>query len=293
MREKDCSKCRKGCSISFPEEERQKIHESFWALGDSDRRRIFVSNLVEEEPVNRRRHKDQLDSRRSNTRIYYLRSGRNRVPVCKGFFLATLDISEGVIHNILKHRDETSWFPRESLQGRAPKTNVRPEEVKDVIREHIRSFIDPDMITGKRGGGVPVQEIVGNMTVKKMYLAYVSECLLNDITPEKQWLYRKICNTEFNLKFISDVIQEGGDHDRDDVIHEFDEEEEVGVEVEEEGDDQAVYVIEQPEQEVEHEEVTTTAHDGDHIYYHEDYFLVKKDVGDDTEIEEEVEHEEC
>lgn len=30
---------------------------------------------------------------------------------------------------------------------------------------------------------------------------YTEHCLLNDWQPEKEWLYRKIFKTEFNLKF--------------------------------------------------------------------------------------------
>lgn len=152
-------------------------------------------------------------SRRSVTRQYSLRFGKVKIPVCKGFFLATLDISDTVVSNILKHRDEATHFPRESLQGKGPKKGRQiPEETKDRIRAHIRScLVSPVDATGglelpkKKKRGAPVEEVQyveQGLNAKRMWEMYVIECEDDGVVPAKTWIYREILHNEFNIKFL-------------------------------------------------------------------------------------------
>lgn len=225
VRPKDCSNCKKACNTKFPEAERQKIHKTYWALGDNEKQKLFISTLVEEMPVAAVRTKAEK-SRRSVTRQYFFRSGRTKLAVCKGFFLATLDISETVVSGIVKNRDETSYFPRESLQGKTKASRGRPEEVKELIRQHIRSYIQLDYTPApaspkkKRKTAVAaVHYIPAGLNAKRLYEAYVQHCQWNDTKPEKLWLYREILTKDFNVKF-EDIIpkEEVEEETREEVV---------------------------------------------------------------------------
>lgn len=162
-------------------------------------------------------------SRRTVTRQYYFRSGRTKVAVCKAFFMATLDISETVVNGIVRNRDETSYFPKESQRGKKKSTKGRPEGVKETVRAHIRSYIRVDAPTAsarkkkKSMGGLEVQYVTAGLNSKRLYEAYVAQCRWNGVEPEKQWLYREILNKEFNIKFeevkgsVDRVVGGGGD----------------------------------------------------------------------------------
>ena len=217
---KDCSACKKNCNVSFSEKERQKIHETYWRLPSDLTKRYFISSLVEEVPVRSVRTKAEK-SRRSATRLYHLRLGRKKVPVCKGFFLATLDISESVVGNILKHRDQTTNFPRESQQGRHRSARARPEDAKAAIREHIASFILPpdfDPSIGvvparKKDERRPLnkddcQYVEPGQNIKRMWEDYKQQCEWNYIEPEKEWIYRQILKEEFNIIFLDPIKKE-------------------------------------------------------------------------------------
>ena len=125
-----------------------------------------------------------------------------------GFFLATLDVSEGLIKNIVKNRDETTSFPKKSERG-GKKNNSRPESSRDYIRQHIKSFILPREESSsspkkkrKRDDEEEEQLVVAGLNTTRMYNAYVRQCEWNGIKPEKLWLYRDIVRTDFNIKFL-------------------------------------------------------------------------------------------
>lgn len=233
VRPKDCSSCRKQCNVAFSDADRVKIHQSFWALADNEKQKLFISTLVEEGPKASTRTKKE--SRRSVTRQYFLRCGRTKVPVCQGFFLATLDVSEAVVKNILKNRDDTTYFPRESLQGKRTCPRARPEQVKELIRQHIRSYLpSPEeaaaAAAANGSGDTPSKKnnkkkkaaaaaaaaatsgdkmeytLAAGLNVKRMWDSYVDVCQWSSTKPEKQWLYREILQKDFNIKF-SDPTQ--------------------------------------------------------------------------------------
>lgn len=215
VREKDCSACKKNCNVNFPESVRQDIHESYWGLGDIEKQKLFISTLVEEVPVSYVRTKAQK-SRRSVTRQYFMRNGKMKVPVCKGFFLTTLDISETVVSGIVKNRCLTSYFPRESLQGKSKSARARPEEAKEAIRKHIRSYIPTESgATTKKKKKRTKQSapdlvyLSSALNAKKMYDAYVQNCAWLEMEPEKLWLYREILQKDFNIKFEDPTVPAG------------------------------------------------------------------------------------
>lgn len=103
VKEKDCSACVKKCSKTFSDEDRNRIHQLYWGMGSLQARKQFVANMVKEAPV--KRQKTPGEGRRSMSRNYFLPAAKSndRKEVCKGFFLATLDISGAVVENVLKN----------------------------------------------------------------------------------------------------------------------------------------------------------------------------------------------
>lgn len=205
---KDCSGCKKKCNENFSEADRERIHRGFWELGDIEKQKLFISMLVEEVPIATKRTKAE-ESRRTITRNYSLRLGKKKTAVCQGFFVATLDISEGLIKNILKGRDDTSYFPRKDQRGKHRSVpRGRPEENKEEIRTHIQNYIqqaNPNSqsqdLKRKKAKRNVVVELPAGVNIKRMYDSYVLDMQCCNKTPEKHWLYRDILTKEFNIRF--------------------------------------------------------------------------------------------
>ncbi|CAG9837597.1 unnamed protein product [Diabrotica balteata] len=198
VKPKDCSKCPKKCNSKFFEEYRQLCHFSFWnELGNIEKQKQYISSLVEVKPKSSVRTKAE-NSQRSNTREYYLVKEGNKIQVCQGFFLATFNISETFVKNILKNRSDCHVV-QTSRRGRHPPGVARPEDAKEFIRSHIRSF--PTVPSHYCRKSSTYEYLPQDLNVQKMYDMYVYKCNGEKIMPEKLWLYRQIFHNNFHLKF--------------------------------------------------------------------------------------------
>lgn len=227
---KDCSKCVKKCSLNFTEADRQNIHKSYWALGDHELQRIFISGLIEEAAPRRVRVAKDQPSRRSVTRHYFLRNGKKRIQVCMGFFLATLDITEALVKCTLMNRDETTNFPQKTRRGLHANKKRRPEEARERIRAHIRTFIHPaanfepdELLTKKRWKVNEPQAYVVNpgVNIKRMWEDYRTQCHYENVHAEKEWFYRSILKQDFNIIFSDPMAKTKEDDATSEVFHEI------------------------------------------------------------------------
>jgi len=103
------SVCRKSkkCYL-FSEEERSNLFECFWST-TWEVKKSYIINLVEKVDTKRKTKGEEADSRRSVSYKYHLRDENNKKQhVCKKMFLATLDLSDWMVHNWLKLSEELS-----------------------------------------------------------------------------------------------------------------------------------------------------------------------------------------
>lgn len=87
MRTKDCSKCPQKRNTKFPNEATQRIHFTFWNIGDTDEQRKYISTLVEEMPKSSTRTASAQRSRRSHSRLYIFFSlNKEKIGMFQAFF---------------------------------------------------------------------------------------------------------------------------------------------------------------------------------------------------------------
>lgn len=193
---KDCSKCRRRCSLVVTEDERVMINTEYWALDTMQKKNQFIANWVEQ--ISKKEcTTGVVESKREYSRLYFLPVGGNRVAVCKGFFLKTLCIGENKVGVVLKNLPDSKCAIGDR-RGNHPGRR-KPEIDRDIVREHINSF--PRVPSHYCRANSTCEYLAPDLTVIIMYSLYKEYCIEHDCVPVKLWMYREIFNTEFNLKF--------------------------------------------------------------------------------------------
>lgn len=131
----DCH-CRLKCveNISFPE--RCKNFEKFYSNSSWETQTAILSSTVKVVPIKRKRK--QQESRRSENREYYLKSGSTDVFVCKAMFMKTLAVDSTRIHRALyKSKFDNSLVDK---RGRRKPANATSGEKLLKVVQRIQSF---------------------------------------------------------------------------------------------------------------------------------------------------------
>lgn len=195
------SSCKRKCSENITSEERQHIFNSFWREGNNnDFKRLYVASHVIAKHVSRRVVQER-EFRRNVTLHYFFEVCGQRLQVCKTFFLNTLSISEMYVKTALAKKIN-GGIVEPDQRGKKVPPNKLDEEIRDGIRNHIRMFptIESHYSREKTGR----LYLGSHLNISKMYSLYVEHCKENEVKQEliaKQWLFRDIFNTEFNLGF--------------------------------------------------------------------------------------------
>ncbi|KAK3908150.1 Conopeptide-Ac1 [Frankliniella fusca] len=131
----------KWCKIKeIPEEERQKIFEEYWALGDFNKRAQYVSSrIIKNQVKTSKRRGEEPKKDRTCTLEYSLIYNQTRLTVSKGCFLATLDENDKFVRGLLERRSSTLQVA-DDARGKHPPANKLPEEVRQGVVSHIRKF---------------------------------------------------------------------------------------------------------------------------------------------------------
>ncbi|XP_075989946.1 ubiquitin-like activating enzyme 4 isoform X1 [Anticarsia gemmatalis] len=101
-----CVKNTKRYCTKFIENDRLKIFQDFWKL-DWSEKKIYVRNLINTVPVKRRRNTNLINSRKVDSKKYFLYLNGNRVEVCRVTFLNTLGIKEAMVRSWLHEKEKT------------------------------------------------------------------------------------------------------------------------------------------------------------------------------------------
>lgn len=198
--------CRLKCSVNFTEENRSDIFKHFWSASmDNNKKRQFVASCVTQEEV-QRRHDRTGQKQRNTTLHYHFFKDHKRVRICKTFFLNTLSISQTFVETSLSKRLPAGGAVLEDLRGKNTPKNKISEDIRNKIREHILKF--PAQESHYRREKSSKKYLESNLSIKKMYELYVSDCREQNVPFEqiaKLWLYTEIFNTEFNYSFKNPV----------------------------------------------------------------------------------------
>lgn len=195
--------CRDKCYEKIPHEKRLQIFNEFWKTCISwDQRRQFIANNVTKEQKRVMKTNGNLDTdRRKFTYKYRLIVDSECKTVCRVMFLNTLNIGEKFLKISLEKLLDGGLVAPDQRGKHTPANKSPPIVIQSVI-EHInmypsyeshysreksrRKFLGPDL-------NIP--------TMYKQYKEWMAEKDMPSNLVAKEWLYRNVFNTKFNLSF--------------------------------------------------------------------------------------------
>ena len=187
-------KCRYSCNENFTENDRQEIFDNFWQEGNFDRQNLFLLSCV--QILVPKRPKADAAKPKSASRACYLNGKR----VCREFLLRTLDISHGRFNRLCeKVQASPSEIPSDK-RGKHGNRNRIPKDAIQYVKNHISSF--PTYMSHYSRVNNPNKRYLSpGLSLGKMYQLYCEHCAENNVECVKEWCYRRVFNTDFNLSF--------------------------------------------------------------------------------------------
>lgn len=198
--------CRAKCSLKISEEERLAVHNMFWKYLKDKRRQWQY--IYTHSPTSAKKTKSTENSRRANTRKYYLgilddnQKEVKRVEVCKVMFTNTLTIGDGVIVTAHKHSVTGSTTP-DKRGKHSNRSNKATEAQKEHIRNHINLF--PRVPAHYVRAKCQREYVECGLSINKMAKAYKTWCEENSVPVKERaskYTYRAVLNKEFNIGFF-------------------------------------------------------------------------------------------
>jgi len=197
--------CRMRCSEKIDEVSRAELHKVFWKTCTWEQRRQYIALLVKESAKQRSRCRSDVKSehRRQVTFTYSLLIKTDFVTVCKQMFLSTFSVSEKLVRLAMdKKRTSPGGIIGPDQRGRHTPKTKKAEAVKDLVREHIKSFpaegvSNPMDHSGRR-------YLDASLSIAAMHKLYVKKCEETGVPAcdiVKESYYRDMFKNEFNLGF--------------------------------------------------------------------------------------------
>ena len=186
--------CPRKCSTKVCQEQQAIINREFWRIGDSKRRRDFVSSYT--TVMNKKDSKGDVTRRQKSIYYFLPDHAGHRAAVCKSFFLNTLDISSGVVRKSHESVVVAGITPTREKKKAHNKTSQA--SVNDVKR-HIKSF--PVMPSHYSRAKTKRQYLEAGLSVRKMYRLYKTSCVEKQKKAVSEFVYRDVFNSKFNIGF--------------------------------------------------------------------------------------------
>jgi hypothetical protein len=159
---------------------------------------LFLSNLTEQFQKKSSAHEN---SRRTNSRKYFLPVKGDRVQVCKVMFLANLDISDGQVTTATKKGKGSP--DKRGKNPRGPSNKLDPA-LMESVREHIRSL--PRMESHYLRKDSQKEYLTSNVeSIAQLHEMYCDWMQINSPDVEKVATYRQysdVFSLEFNIAFF-------------------------------------------------------------------------------------------
>lgn len=195
-------KCKLKCSEKFAEEERLKIFSEYWALGDIQKQRQFISNSMQAvQPKYRYIRIGGTRSPRQNNNSFYFNMNNQRIRVCKLFFKNTLDINDRPIRTVLTKQNKVAdTLLEDDLRGK----HGKQKKVSEVVRNGIKQFIQniPKIESHYTRANTSKLFIDGSKTISQLHADYVTECKTKNAPYGNYVLFYRVFTNDFNLSFF-------------------------------------------------------------------------------------------
>lgn len=182
----NCKTIGKKCE-SFSELDRKKIFDAFYNLQSLQLQREFICRHVTSNPTVEKRAGE--DSRRQETHTYHLTIRKQRMKVCKRFFLATLAISEKVARTAIGKLTDVGTVELDQRGGRVETNQMRDTIIRQLVESHINRF--PRIESHFCRQNTDREYLSSDLTLTKMHRMFGKD-QSNDVTSVSFTYYCKI-----------------------------------------------------------------------------------------------------
>jgi hypothetical protein len=198
----DCSKCYYKCNTKFTEEDRKQICNEFTAAS-FEKQKDFILSRVKQSGVERKRRRGDSEEKGPEKKFSYVYTfvkNNEETRVCKNFFLGTLCISNGPLKTAFSGMSPVSGtFNRKDKRGLKTPPNKTSDYWIDRIKAHIESFVVMESHYCRKD--TKKLYLDPGLSIRKMYELF-QKVYENETVP-KEWVYRNIFCTQYNMNFFT------------------------------------------------------------------------------------------
>lgn len=192
--------CRRRCYEKFKEEDRRMLYQDYRNATPEEQNQILCGLIIEENKKSQRLRGREGESRRRFSRHYFLKEVIPEKEVCQKMFLSTFGITLKRARIITeKMRQSGSGIVAPDGRGKHGKQKKISPISLEMIKKHINQF--PAWKSHYARADSERKYLNPDLTIAQMYRLYQKYCHENNLPPEKESMYRKIFNEEFNLSF--------------------------------------------------------------------------------------------
>lgn len=181
------------CNASFEYEVQRKLCKEYWDLGNSEKQKLYISSLIENVPV-RRRKNSAFAKNRSTSRVLYLRDTLGeKKRVCLKFFCSTFAISHHLIQSVMENVGFGGVYVSHDKRIGFRPFNATPQESVAFVKKHIESFPVVESHYCRKDSNKVYLNCDLNLSI--MYRLYARTCAITEKPPVSKFMYRKILMT--------------------------------------------------------------------------------------------------
>ena len=197
-------KCKKKCHENLTNEERSRIFETYWEMGDREVQRGFLVKWVKRQQKIRERKRTNIGGERRMRDYnykYFLpdpNDANEAIEVCQKFFLGTINVSKKVIATVFQKKLQSTGTMKKDLRGRKTREITTGNRQRKVV-QHIKMFKVVESHYVRKTS--KAQYLPQELSLAEMYRLSQNWCHENKYRCENYDSYRRVFSTRFNLKF--------------------------------------------------------------------------------------------
>nr|CAI5841797.1 unnamed protein product [Callosobruchus analis] len=191
-------RCNPPCIVTIGIDQTKVIFDNFYKLANFDMQSAYIFGQI--NVLNRiRTYTNRDTSRRQFTKHYFMANDKGvDTRVCKEFFKQTLQVSDGRLSRVLKHKP--GGIPPKDKRGRHPAFNKTSSEKVNEVKHFIQRFPVYESHYA-RHKSVSRKYLAPDLNINIMYKLYKQ----STNAPVSNYVFRSIFNTEFNLHFHAPI----------------------------------------------------------------------------------------
>lgn len=188
------STCRLKCCERFSETERKQCFDEYWALGNRDRRAMYVASLITILPKNTQKTDGRTVNREYYCKYKLIINNEDKI-ICKECFCKTYGETKGFVNVVIeKKKNSASGVIPCDMRGCQPPKNKKTIDDTTTAINHILSF--PNYESHYCRKRTNRKYLSSDLSIAAMYRLYKEKCT----NPVSLKLYAK-CFHDLNLSF--------------------------------------------------------------------------------------------